>query len=170
RSAAGDPGRGAGPRWRDTASPSTGGWTGERAGRRRRADPRRRGDRADAGAALQRARGALLAGGGGRPGGAGAPLHPPHRRGAGDGALRHPGAGVEGGGLRLLPGPRAWGRRGARATAAQAAPREASLAETVWTAALMTFAAGTAAGALLFAFAPGLAGGGEVDPPEGGQG
>jgi O-antigen/teichoic acid export membrane protein len=50
------------------------------------------------------------------------------------------------------------GRAVARDTAADAAPRGTSLAETVWTAALMTFAAGTAAGALLFAFAPTLVG------------
>lgn len=50
------------------------------------------------------------------------------------------------------------GRAVARDTAAGAAPRGTALAETVWTAALMTLAAGTAAGALLFAFAPSLVG------------
>jgi O-antigen/teichoic acid export membrane protein len=48
------------------------------------------------------------------------------------------------------------GRAVARDTAARDAPGEGSLAETVWTAALMTLALGALAGVLLFAFAPGL--------------
>lgn len=48
------------------------------------------------------------------------------------------------------------GRAVARDTAARGAPGEATLAETVWTAALMTLALGALAGVLLFAFAPGL--------------